>query len=147
MRAITSDTNPGASAEAIADAANSNAAIFRTGRRPMRSLSGPESIMPRVAVSASEDTDQPTWIGVSANSTSMNPTTPEMTEASKPMRKPPRATISAVVVMKPVDRCIPHAPVQSAATSRNAAPRSASELPPTQRWNSPGSAIRSSSRP
>ncbi len=112
MRAITSVTNPGATAEAIADTANSKAAIFRTGRRPMRSLSGPENIMPSVAVSASEETDQPTSIGVRANSPWMNPTTPDITEASKPIRKPPSATISAVRVMNPVgfsivrlDRC------------------------------------------
>ena len=40
--------------------------------------------------------ENPSWAFVSANSVSMNPTTPEITEASNPIRKPPSATISAV---------------------------------------------------
>ena len=52
--------------------------------------------MASVAVKVSEATDQPSWILVRENSVSMNPTTPEMTDASKPIRKPPRATMTAI---------------------------------------------------
>jgi hypothetical protein len=69
-------------------------------RRPNRSLSGPETIIPSVAVSVNELTAQPSWIVERPNSSSMNRTTPEMTEASKPMRKPPSATINAVRTTK-----------------------------------------------
>jgi hypothetical protein len=65
-------------------------------RRPNRSLSGPATIIPSVAVSVRELTAQPSWIVESPNSSSMNRTTPEMTEASNPMRKPPSATIRVV---------------------------------------------------
>ncbi len=99
MRANTRNEKLGATADSIADTANNNAAILSTGRRPMRSLSGPDNIIASVAVSASDDTDQPTWIFVRENSTSMKPTTPEITDASKPMRKPPRATNRAIVAV------------------------------------------------
>jgi hypothetical protein len=99
IRATTSHRKLGASAEAIADIANRMAAILSTGRRPMRSLRGPDNIIASVAVSANDDTDQPTWILVSENSTSMKPTTPEITDASKPIRNPPSATNSATVAV------------------------------------------------
>ena len=65
----------------------------------MRSLSGPENNIPTVAVSESEDTDQPSWILVSANSTSIAPTAPAITAASNPIRKPPSATMSAMMAV------------------------------------------------
>jgi len=66
-----------------------------TVRRPKRSLSGPDTIIAKVAVSVSEATAQPSSMLLSLNSGSMKVTTPEITEASKPIRKPPSATISA----------------------------------------------------
>ena len=89
-------------AEAIADKANSTAAILRTGRRPIRSLSGPATIIAKVAVSASDDTDHPSSILVSSNSTSINPTTPEITDASNPIRNPPSATMRATMLVNRV---------------------------------------------
>ena len=71
---------------------------MRTGRRPRRSLSGPDTIMAKVAVSVSEATDQPSSILVRLNSGSMKVTTPEITDASKPIRKPPSATVSATLI-------------------------------------------------
>jgi hypothetical protein len=53
--------------------------------------------MASVAVRVRQLTAQPNWSFVSSNSTSINPTTPEITEASNPIRKPPRATINAIV--------------------------------------------------
>ena len=99
IRANTSHPKLGASADRIAETANSAAAILRTGRLPMRSLSGPDSIIASVAVSDSDDTDQPSWILVRENSTSIKRTTPEITDASKPMRNPPSATNRAVVAV------------------------------------------------
>jgi len=37
---------------------------------------------------------------VSANSSSIKPTTPEITEASNPIRNPPSATIREVLIVK-----------------------------------------------
>jgi hypothetical protein len=99
MRARTSHVKLGATAERIAETANNSAAILNTGRRPMRSLRGPDNIIANVAVSDSDDTDHPSWIFVSENSTSIKPTTPEITDASKPMRNPPSATNSAIVAV------------------------------------------------
>ena len=98
-RATTSVRKSGATAEAMADSANSTAAIFSTGSRPIRSLSGPDTIIASVAVSVSEATAQPSWIFESCSSVSMKGTTPEMTETSNPIRKPPSATISAVLTV------------------------------------------------
>ena len=96
----TSKSATGAvTADRIAETANSAAAILSTGRRPMRSLSGPDSIIASVAVSDRDDTDQPSWILVSENSTSIKRTTPEITDASKPIRKPPSATNNAIVAV------------------------------------------------
>ena len=97
--AITNNRKFGAAADATADKPNNTAAIFSTGRRPIRSLSGPASIIASVAVSARDDTDQPTWILVSSNSTSIKPTTPEITDASNPIKNPPSATISATITV------------------------------------------------
>ena len=99
IRAATSEMKSGAIAEARAETANSAAAILNTGLRPSRSLSGPDTIMARVAVSVSDATDQPSSIRVRSNSGPMKDTTPEMTDASNPMRKPPSATMSATVTM------------------------------------------------
>ena len=79
--------------------AKRTAAILRTGLRPMRSLSGPAIIIANVAVNVSDATDQPSSIFVRLNSGSMKVTTPDMTEASKPIRKPPSATISATFIV------------------------------------------------
>ncbi len=89
-------------ADAMADSVNKMAATFRTGRRPKRSLMGPAIIIARVAVSVNEATAQPTWILLRSNSGPINPTTPEITEASKPIRKPPNATISATLTVNSV---------------------------------------------
>ena len=59
MRARTKVRKSGATAEAAAETANRTAATLSTRRRPMRSLNGPDSSMPIVAVSDNEDTDQP----------------------------------------------------------------------------------------
>ena len=99
MRAATKVRKLGAAADATAEIANSTAAILRTGRRPRRSLSGPDTIMAKVAVSVSEATDQPSSILLRLNSGSMKVTTPEITDASKPIRKPPSATVSATLIV------------------------------------------------
>ncbi len=99
MRATTSARNDGASAEATAETTNRSAAPISTNLRPKRSLKGPANIIASVAVRVSEATDQPSSILVKSNSASINFTTPEMTEASKPMRKPPRATIMAILAV------------------------------------------------
>jgi len=52
--------------------------------------------MPSVAVSVRQLTAHPSWSVLSENSGSMKPTTPEITEASNPIRKPPKATIKAI---------------------------------------------------
>ena len=96
--AITKVKNVGAKAEAKADMAYKIAAYRNTVLLPIASLSGPANIIARVAVSVSEATDQPNSNLVSPNSGSMNFTTPEITEASKPMSKPPRATIMAIIM-------------------------------------------------
>ena len=106
IRADTNQKKFGASADAIAEMPNSSAATLSTGRRPTRSLNGPDTIIANVAVSAREDTDHPSWILVSENSVSINPTTPEITDASKPIRNPPSATMSATVTMYRIDDCI-----------------------------------------
>ena len=89
----------GAIAVSTAETANIAAAIRSIGRRPKRSESGPDTIIANVAVNASEDTDQPSWSFVSSNSVSIKPTTPEITDASKPIRKPPSATDNATVIV------------------------------------------------
>ena len=99
MRATTRNKKEGARAEATADTAYSTAARKSTRRRPKASLSGPATIMASVAVSVNELTAHPISSLVKVNCLSMKPTTPDMTEASKPMRKPPRATIRAVRVI------------------------------------------------
>ena len=99
MRAATRTAKLGATAQTSAEIVNRTAAILSTGRRPSRSLSGPETIMASVAVRVSDATDQPSSILDRLNSGSMNPTTPEMTDASKPIRNPPSATISAVLTV------------------------------------------------
>ena len=96
IRAATRNPNEGARADAMAEIAYRVAARNRILRRPNRSLRGPETSIASVAVSVREETENPSWAFVSANSVSMNPTTPEITEASNPIRKPPSATISAV---------------------------------------------------
>jgi hypothetical protein len=83
----------------MAETVNKAAAIRSTGRRPRRSLRGPASIIAMVDVSVREATDQPSSILLRPNSGSMKPTTPEMTEASKPIKKPPSATISATRIV------------------------------------------------
>jgi len=65
-------------------------------RLPNRSLNGPAIIIASVDVSVSEATEKPSCAFESEKSVSMNPTTPEITEASNPMRKPPSATMKAV---------------------------------------------------
>ena len=99
IRATTREMKFGATAEANAETANNAAAILRTGLRPSRSLSGPETIIATVAVRVSDATAQPSSIRVRLNSGPINDTTPEMTDASNPMRKPPSATMSATVTM------------------------------------------------
>lgn len=99
IRAITRVKNVGAKAEASAEMAYRIAATRNTDLLPNRSLSGPDIIIAKVAVSVKEATDHPSSSFVSPNSGSMNLTTPEMTEASKPMSKPPKATIMAIIAM------------------------------------------------
>ncbi len=99
-REITSVAKFGANADIRAETANSTAASRSTGRRPSRSLKGPEHIIANEAVSVSEATAQPSSIWLRENSGLMKETTPEITEASKPIRNPPSATISAVLTMK-----------------------------------------------
>ena len=99
MRAATRNQNEGASAEAIAEMAYKTAARKSTRRRPNASLRGPATIMASVAVRVNELTAHPSCKLVNSNCCSMKPTTPDMTDASKPIRKPPRATIRAVRVM------------------------------------------------
>ncbi len=130
MRAMTRVMKFGASADAIADTANSTAAIFSTGRRPMRSLNGPATIIASVAVSVSEATDHPSSILVRLNSISIKPTTPEITDASKPIRKPPSATIMATVTVNRVLLVMLLRQAQSLSTIRNSVRNSVSELPP-----------------
>ncbi|MGK0373182.1 MAG: hypothetical protein ACJAW1_003454 [Glaciecola sp.] len=52
--------------------------------------------MAKVAVKDKEATAQPNSNLLKANSGSMNLTTPEMTEASKPIRNPPKAAIKLI---------------------------------------------------
>ena len=49
--------------------------------------------MPKVAVNVRQLTAQPSSSFVRPNSGSRNLTTPDITEASKPIKKPPNATI------------------------------------------------------
>ncbi len=100
IRATTNAVNELANAEAIAETANNNAVILSTGMRPSLSLKGPATIIPKDAVSAIEATAQPNSILLNKNSGSINFTTPEITEASKPIKKPPSATRRALNVPK-----------------------------------------------
>ena len=68
-----------------------------TGRRPNRSLNGPAHSIAIVAVSVREATAQPSSILLSPKRGSMKVTTPEITDASNPMRKPPKPTQSAIL--------------------------------------------------
>ena len=96
IRAITSTRKVGARAEATAETANNTAAYLSTSRRPILSLKGPATIIAKVAVSVRELTDQPNSILVKSNSGAINFTTPEITEASNPIKNPPKATIRAI---------------------------------------------------
>ena len=89
----------GARAEEIAETAYKTAAILNKVLLPNRSLSGPETIIARVAVSVRELTAQPNSILVSSNSASINFITPEITDASNPISKLPNATVRAIPVM------------------------------------------------
>jgi hypothetical protein len=96
--AITSSAKEGAIADKSADIKYNTAATFRTVLLPNRSLSGPATIIARVEVNVSDPTAQPSWNLVRENSGSINPTTPDITDASKPIKKPPRATVMAIRV-------------------------------------------------
>ena len=84
------------SAEKTAEMKNRRAAKISTFLRPILSETGPANIMASVAVSVRQATAKPVCTGVSSNSMVTNFTTPEITEASNPIKKPPRATMSAV---------------------------------------------------
>jgi len=93
IRANTRKAKVGDSAENMADRAYNMAAIESTRFLPQRSLKGPAINMAMVAVSVKELTAHPNSNFDSLNSGSINLTTPEMTDASNPIRKPPSATI------------------------------------------------------
>ena len=93
IRAITKLTKSTASAEATAEMAYNTAAASKIARRPSRSLKGPAVSIPKVAVSVKEPTAQPKPRSLNPNSGRINRTTPETTEASKPIKKPPKATL------------------------------------------------------
>jgi len=97
--AITNEIKLGAKAEATADIAYKIAAYRKTVRLPILSLNGPATIMANVAVRVSEATDHPNSSLLKPNSGSMNLTTPEITDASKPINSPPRATIRAIIII------------------------------------------------
>ena len=79
-----------------ADIAYNNADMDNILLRPYLLLKGPATNIATVAVKVRELTAHPNSILVSSNSISKNFTTPEITEASKPIRKPPKATISEI---------------------------------------------------
>ena len=93
--AVTNIQKFAAKAEATAETANNRAASLSTGFLPRRSLNGPAPNMATVDAKVRDETDQPNCKLLSANSTSTKLTTPEITDVSKPIRKPPRATIRA----------------------------------------------------
>jgi len=64
--------------------------------RPHLSLKGPASSIANVAVRVNELTAHPNSIFDKLNSGSINLTTPDITDASNPIRKPPSATISEI---------------------------------------------------
>ena len=89
-------------ADKIAESAYNIAAIDKTRFLPNRSLKGPAIIIASVAVRVKELTAQPNSNFVRSNSGSMNLTTPEITDASNPIKKPPRATINEIRTICPL---------------------------------------------
>jgi hypothetical protein len=83
----------GAKADAMADKKNRAAAHLSTGFLPNLSLKGPAVTIANVAVSDKDATAHPNSILDKLNSGSINLTTPDITDASKPIRKPPKATM------------------------------------------------------
>tara|TARA_B110000046_G_scaffold135098_1_gene141373 strand:- start:1961 stop:2245 length:285 start_codon:yes stop_codon:yes gene_type:complete len=75
------------------------AAYFNTVLRPKRSLSGPAKSIARAALSVRQEVDHPSSKSDILNSGPTKTFTPEITEASKPIRSPPNATIRAIVMM------------------------------------------------
>jgi hypothetical protein len=86
--------NPGANAEHNAESRYRIAATRNILLLPYLSLKGPASNIASVAVSVRQLTDHPNCIFDKLNSVSMNFTTPEITEASNPIKNPPKATIN-----------------------------------------------------
>ena len=66
------------------------------------SLNGPLIIMASVEVRVKQLTAQPNCNFERPNSGSIKRITPEITEASKPIRKPPKATINETLATKPL---------------------------------------------
>ena len=94
--AITSVIKSGANAEKSAETAYKRADIDNMRLLPYTLLKGPATNIAKVAVNVRELTAQPNSILVKPNSGSKNLTTPDMTEASKPIKKPPKATIRLI---------------------------------------------------
>ena len=63
---------------------------------PIISLILPEKSIESIAANEGELTTHPAWISVKSNSGPTYDITPEMIPASKPKRKPPKATISDI---------------------------------------------------
>ncbi len=96
IRARTKNQNSVAEAEVIAEIAYNIAAYVSIFFLPIRSLIGPATNIVIVATKVRQATAQPSCIFVNSKYGSINLTTPEITEASKPIKKPPRATIKAI---------------------------------------------------
>jgi len=86
----------GARADPIAEIVKIMAQAFNIIRLPNRSLNGPDTNIAKAAITVNELTENPSSISVRLKSICMNLLTPEMTEASNPIKKPPSATISAI---------------------------------------------------
>ena len=99
IRATTKNQKLVANAEPTAEMAYKMAAYLKTVLLPIRSLRGPAVIMAKVAVRVNDATDQPNSSLVKSNSGSINRTTPDMTEASNPIKSPPSATIRAIIII------------------------------------------------
>ena len=75
---------------------NKREAIMSTFLRPILSETGPASIMASVDVNVRQATAKPCCASVSSNCMETNLMTPEITEASNPIKKPPIATMNAI---------------------------------------------------
>ncbi|MBA7533626.1 hypothetical protein ES705_25867 [subsurface metagenome] len=96
IRAMTRLTKLGATAENTADMKYNNDAYFNTFFLPTLSDIGPERIIARVADKVRQLTAQPNCIFVNSNCGPINSTTPDITDASNPIKNPPRATIKTI---------------------------------------------------